>query len=632
MKYYLTKMCGIFALLNNNNTILSNEFIKEQFNKGKGRGPENSILKNVMVKVDFGFHRLAINGLDDVSNQPITIGEISLICNGEIYNYKSLYKDMNITPTTNSDCEVIIHLYKKYGIDHTLQLLDGVFAFILLDYRISEPTSKMYVARDPYGIRPLYFLQQNNYSRITEHSTDKISNNDINLFGFGSELKMLYEIKNKMNMFLTTNQKNKKILPLYDIKQFLPGTYSVFELNFVVCTSWKLTKNQYPYHSIGFHTNIAPLVHEDVDVVLNSTIKNIQYYLKNAVEKRCSTTERPIACLLSGGLDSSLIAALVNDYHVKYNLPTLETYSIGLAGSEDLRYAKIVADHLGTTHTEILLTEEDFLKAIPEVIYAIESYDTTTVRASIGNWLLGKYISQNSDAKVIFNGDGSDELAGGYLYMNYAPDVIEFDKECRRLLKDIYTFDVLRSDKSISSHGLEPRTPFLDRAWVQYYMSIPSFLRNHKISGTIEKSLIRTAFSEDEYKTSLGNALLPNEVLLRRKEAFSDGVSKTSRSLYEIIQEYTTDKFIKEDCNIPYSCLCVTDIETKITENTDYIVGIGNHLRPKTAEQFYYRKIFETYYSGMGKIIPYFWMPKFINATDASARTLEIYGKDNKNK
>ena len=617
-------MCGIFTLLNNSGQLLSTQFIKEQFEKGRGRGPENSVYKNIMIQAEFGFHRLAINGLDDISNQPIVIDDIALICNGEIYNYIELYKTMDVTPKTKSDCEVIIYLYKKYGIEQTLQMLDGVFAFVLIDYRMNLATSKMYVARDPYGVRPLYFLRQEdknisaNPFEPARSETLYDFNINSNVFGFASELKMLYEIKNKMNEYVKCKRLIKKSLPFYRISQFSPGTYSAFDLKFKVNSSWELSKNQYPYHSIGFNNNNTLFGY-------NSTLINIQYYLKNAVEKRCSTTERPIACLLSGGLDSSLIAALVNDFHNKKGLPTIETYSIGLADSEDLKYARIVADYLGTKHTEILLTEQDFLDAIPHVIRDIESYDTTTVRASIGNWLLGKYISQHSEAKVIFNGDGSDELAGGYLYMNYAPDQIEFDKESRRLLKDIYLFDVLRSDKSISTHGLEPRTPFLDRAWIQYYMTIPAHLRFHKVSGSMEKYLIRNAFSEGEYENHIGKPLLPKEVLFRRKEAFSDGVSKTSRSLYQIIQEYCDDKFAKED--LPnYSYVSQRpDMYEQLTRCNDDMIGVGDHLLPQTSEQYYYRKIFESHYSGMGKILPYFWMPKYVDAKDASARTLEIY-------
>jgi len=622
-------MCGIFTLLNNTGHLLTTAFLKEQFEKGKGRGPENSVFKNIMIQADFGFHRLAINGLDDVSNQPIVIDDIALICNGEIYNYSELYTMMNITPKTKSDCEVIIYLYKSYGIEQTLQMLDGVYAFVLIDYRINLTASKMYVARDPYGVRPLYFLKQEDNSVVKDPfepvKSESLYDFNItkNVFGFASELKMLYEIKNKMNEYVKSKRLTlKKTLPFYKIQQFCPGTYSVFELKFKVNSSWELVKNQYPYHTIGYNNNNSLFGYDNI-------LMNIQYYLKNAVEKRCVTTERPIACLLSGGLDSSLVAALVNDFHVKNGLPTIETYSIGLSDSEDLKYARIVADYLGTKHTEILLTEQQFLDAIPTVIHDIESYDTTTVRASIGNWLLGKYISEHSQAKVIFNGDGSDELAGGYLYMNYAPDQIEFDKESRRLLKDIYMFDVLRSDKSISTHGLEPRTPFLDRAWVQYYMTIPTYLRFHKVSGSIEKYLIRNAFREGIYKNHNGQALLPQEVLFRKKEAFSDGVSKTSRSLYQIIKEYCEDKFIREE--LPnYSYINQgPNMYEQITKCSNAMIGVGDYLLPKTAEQYYYRKIFETNYSGMGKIVPYFWMPKYVNAKDASARTLDIYSVSN---
>ena len=191
-----------------------------------------------------------------------------------------------------------------------------------------------------------------------------------------------------------------------------------------------------------------------------------------------------------------------------------------MPGSEDLKYARMVADHLKTKHTEIVLSENEFFDAIPEVIKAIESYDTTTVRASTGNYLVSKYISKNSTAKVIFNGDGSDEVTGGYLYFHKAPSPDEFDKECRRLLKDIHTFDVLRSDKSISSNGLEPRTPFLDKEFVDMYMSIPIDVRYHPRKKQCEKYLLRKAFEHEN--------LLPNEVLWRTKEAFSDGVSKAT--------------------------------------------------------------------------------------------------------
>jgi len=565
-------MCGIFALLNNDN-FFQQKFICDQFMKGQGRGPEFSKMQPYALQCLLGFHRLAINGLNDISNQPIIIGDVALICNGEIYNYKELYAVMGVTPTTQSDCEVIIHLYKMYGMKQTLQMLDGVFAFVLCDISINVSTSKIYIARDPYGVRPLYALNQ---KIIGVHDRTSI-------YGFASELKELSDFS--------------KELPNYVVEQFRPGAYRKFTMKYQVSPKWVLKKEHYAYHSTGFSSVISENV---VDVL--RVYKGIQYYLSEAVKKRVLITERPIACLLSGGLDSSLITALVNEFHKKNSDKLLETFSIGLEGSEDLKYARIVADYLGTNHTEILLTEKDFIDAIPEVICAIESYDTTTVRASIGNYLLGKYIAANSDAKVIFNGDGSDELCGGYLYMHAAPDAIEFDKECRRLLRDIHAFDVLRSDKCISSHGLEPRTPFLDRTWVQHYLSIHPSLRFHKGNKQCEKFLLRSAFSEENYLDSNGSALLPKCVLWRTKEAFSDGVSKTTRSLYEIIQE-------------------------KVVNSADFFNVKYDHNCPDTAEKNYYRDIFESYYPGLGNVVPYFWMPRYVDAKDASARTLKIYNE-----
>jgi asparagine synthase (glutamine-hydrolysing) len=568
-------MCGIFALLNNDN-LFQQKFINDQFMKGRGRGPEFSKMQPFTLQCLLGFHRLAINGLNDVSNQPIIIGDVALICNGEIYNYKELYDMMGITPVTQSDCEVIIHLYKRYGMKQTLQMLDGVFAFVLCDVNVNDTTSNLYVARDPYGVRPLYVLNQKMFKPEDRKR----------IYGFASELKELSEFS--------------KQLPNHVIEHFRPGTYNKFIMKYQVSPKWELKKQHYSYHSTGFSSIINESQYD-----LGWTLRNIQHYLSEAVKKRVLVTERPIACLLSGGLDSSLITALVNKFHKQNSDKPLETFSIGLEGSEDLKYARIVADYLGTNHTEILLSEQDFVDAIPEVICAIESYDTTTVRASIGNYLLGKYIAANSDAKVIFNGDGSDELCGGYLYMHAAPDAIEFDKECRRLLRDIHTFDVLRSDKCISSHGLEPRTPFLDRTLVQYYLSIDPSRRFHKGNNQCEKFLLRTAFSKHNYLDSNGNALLPKCVLWRTKEAFSDGVSKTTRSLYEIIQEKVV----------------VLAASTELF-NVKY-----EHNTPDTDEKNYYRSIFESYYPGLGTIVPYFWMPRYVDAKDSSARTLQIYNE-----
>jgi asparagine synthase (glutamine-hydrolysing) len=451
---------------------------------------------------------------------------------------------MNVEPTTQSDCEVIIHLYKRYGIEHTLQMLDGVFAFVLTDNRIiSELPAKTYVARDPYGVRPLYFLRD-----MSKRS---------GIFALASDIKTLSYLNEPLERKLGPEEKNK-----YRVEDFPPGHYAEFELGWTVNACWTIMKET-KYHTTGFNSNI--LMNKTDHTELIDVIKNIQTFFTNAVLKRCCTTEKPIACLLSGGLDSSLVTAIVAEFHKLNGLPPVETYSIGLEGSEDLKYAKIVADYLGTKHTEIVVEEKDFIDAVPHVIHDIGSYDTTTVRASIGNWLIGKYIAEHSEAKVIFNGDGSDELCGGYIYMHKCPDAIEFDKECRRLLGDIHKFDVLRSDRCISSHGLEPRTPFLDRSWVQYYLSILPDLRFHAKNGIKEKYLMRTAFSPEYLPTFDKRALLPDEILWRKKEAFSDGVTGTARSLYQILEEHALTK-VDELYRVKFS-----------------------HLPPQTAEQYWYR-------------------------------------------
>ena len=575
-------MCGIFALLNtNNNDNQLNLIIKEQFYKGKRRGPEYSQLEYHYMKMNLGFHRLAINGLNVQSNQPIVINDIVLICNGEIYNYKKLYNSMNVKPVTDSDCEVIIHLYLKYGIEQTLIMLDGVYSFVLYDNRINDQLiNNVYIARDPLGVRPLYKLYNinDNYGLF-------------NLYGFASELKCLEYFYNE-NTFH------------YRIEQFQPGTYSIFQYGSKVKSIWEPIVTNKPYFLPLFPFTLFT---HDVLELKEELFFNISKYLDAAVIKRCNTTERPVACLLSGGLDSSLIAALVANYFRKKG-KQIETYSIGLENSEDIKYARIVADYIGSKHTEIIVTENDMFNAIPEVIKAIESYDTTTVRASIGNYLIGKYIAANSEAKVIFNGDGSDELFGGYLYMHQCPDDIEFDKETRRLLKDIHLFDVLRSDKSISSNGLEPRTPFLDRTFVNYILYIPPYFRNHTNFKEPEKFLLRKSFEHIYFCDSITRQILPDEILWRKKEAFSDGVSSQGRSLFTILQEFIA-----------------------LDYNQKNLMRFGSFNPCIELEKKYYKEIFDTEFPNCTHILPYFWMPKYTNATDPSARTLNFYNKNANN-
>lgn len=554
-------MCGIFQVFNYDS---STSDFEKSIENGKHRGPDNSVTKtDIQYKMLHGFHRLSINGLDEISNQPIEIDNVVLMCNGQIYNHSKLYERFQWEKHTNSDCESIIHMYLKFGISLTLDMLDGVFSFVLIDKR-SKDNIKAYIARDPFGVRPLFFAS---YKK-----------NDQHLIVYASEVKMFTPLDLKYE--------------LQSVKSVTPGSYQklIFRND-----EWFIKRSKNIYFDLLQSNTISE---KNLEITSFDLAKNaVRHTFTEAVKKRVENTDREVACLLSGGLDSSLVAALVQSLSPN----PIRTYSIGLKGSEDLKYAELVADHINSIHTSIVIEEKDFLEAIPKVIYAIESFDTTTVRASVGNYLVAKYISEHSDAKVIFNGDGSDEVCGGYLYFHESPDAKSFSDECHRLLKDIHKYDVLRSDRSISNHGLEARTPFLDKTFVKLYMSISQDVRfmgmknntkqqsNAKIC---EKFLLRSAFD---------SGLLPDKVLWRQKEAFSDGVSSLERSWYQIIQEH---------------------VETQNFQKINY-----KYLTPQTKEQEYYRYIFHNRFGcRYEKLIPYFWMPKFVeNATDASARTLDIY-------
>ncbi len=561
-------MCGIFCLLNNQNTFDDIE-INNEFMKGSSRGPEIFTIEeyNPFITI-FGFHRLPINGLNPTSNQPMKLLNCILICNGEIYNYKQLYKLMDIVGKTDSDCEIIIHLYKRYGIEETVTLLDGVFAFVLYDIE----NSLIYVSRDPFGVRPLYYL------------SSQIVNKEVKIC-FASEIKSIIHFKQRL-------KGQYKIIPFPPSSIMKLSTKKLSLNRFINCFKESINRwfidELHPYFTLGSCTTFCSAY-----FFIDTILADIRYCLIDAVTKRVISTERPIACLLSGGLDSSLITALVNNLHKTISKEPLETYSIGLENSVDLKYARMVSKYLKTKHTEIIVTEEDLFNTIPSVIRTIESYDVTTVRASLGNYLLGKFISQNSKAKVIFNGDGSNELTGAYLYMGLAPDCIEFDKETRRLLKDIHYFDILRSDRCISSHGLEPRTPFLDKTFVQNYLSIPPELRYHKGMDQCEKFLLRKAFDDSD--------LLPQKIIWRRKEAFSYDNEK--RSFFSIIPE-------------------------KIAElpSAKYINSLyKNDPLIDSLEKKYYRYIFDNEFPDCSLVIPYYWIPKYIKTNNTSAQTLDIY-------
>ena len=428
-----------------------------------------------------------------------------------------------------------MHLYEKSGIEETVRRLDGVFAFVLYDGN----SKTLYSARDMYGVRPCF---------IGYRGSDVV---------IGSEAKAISPLCSK-------------ILPFPPAAWWSSEDPNTF-------TSYKNTLFSRPV--------------EDTESQICDTINEL---LTKAVDKRMMS-EREIGCLLSGGLDSSLIAALVSKNIVGSKL---KTFSIGMPGSIDIEYARKVAKHIDSEHYEVVITPDEFIEAIETVIYHTESYDTTTVRASVGNYLVSKYIRDNTDCKVVFNGDGSDEVCMGYVYNQNAPSERDFYDENNRLLDEIYLYDVLRSDRSISSNGLEPRTPFLDKKFVDYYMRIPPHLKMFGKDDKIEKYLLRKAFEKDN--------LLPKEVLWRTKCAFSDGVSNINNSWHKIIQQHVDSIITDEEFHVH---------KLKI-----------KHCPPVLKESYYYRKLFNNMFQpSMATLIPKFWMPRWTNVKDPSARELSNY-------
>jgi len=524
-------MCGIFCYLGNK-TIKYYDSLINEANKIRARGPDNTKHLLINENIFFSFHRLSINGLNDESNQPFINENIYLICNGEIFNYKELIETHHLKDEykTDSDCEIILHLYKKYGIKETCVLLDGEFSFILYDANIN----KTFVARDHLGIRALY---------LGTKQDEMI---------FSSELKAIDDS--------------------YETTQFPPRFY--LEIN----NNDMNQKTYVPYFT--FDNELNTVFESDENII----IQNIRELFTKAVEKRL-LSDRNIGCLLSGGLDSTTIVALVSKYYEPYKL---NTYSIGLKGSVDLKYAQNAADFFKTKHTSIEVSNEDFLNSIEKTIKQIESYDVTTVRASVGNYLVSLYIRDNSQDKVIFCGDVSDEIFGSYRGFYYAPTDKDFYTANMEMLKNIHYFDVLRSDKSISGAGLEARVPFSDKEFVKYVMKIDPKLKQFN-EKRIEKYLFRIAFED----------IMPYDLVWRPKTAFSDGVGCAENPWNQTIKNHMDKKYTDNE----FKELC-----------KKYIIN-----PPYDKESLYYREIFESYYPNKDTTIPYFWKQPFMNEQDPSA-------------
>lgn len=558
-------MCGIWALFG------SDECLSVQCTsamKIAHRGPDAFRFENVngFTNCCFGFHRLAI--VDQLYGmQPLRIKKFPflwLCYNGEIYNHHRLRKVFEFDHQTKVDGEILLHLYDRFGIEKMAALLDGVFAFILLD----TANRKVFIGRDTYGVRPMFKL-------LT----------DDGFLAVCSEAKGLTELSH-------SKASQTPVVP------FPPGHFEVFNLK----PSGKVESIQLDrFHSCVHEP--AHALHDNVEKLpsgfqLETVKSNIRILFENAVKKRLMAHRR-IGCLLSGGLDSSLVAAMLVKLAKQDDfIYPIQTFAIGAEDSPDIQAARKVAAYIGSEHHEVSFTPEEGIKAVKEVIFHLECYDITTIRASVGMYLVSKYIREKTDSVVIFSGEGSDELTQGYIYFHKAPTPKAAAEDSVRLLKELYLFDVLRADRTTAAHGLELRVPFLDHRFTAYYLSLPEEMRVPK--DGVEKFLLREAFS--------GENLIPDEVLWRRKEAFSDGIMSLKKSWYTSLQEHIESE--------------VNDSDLEMAAKT------FPFNPPKTKEAYYFRQTFEKLYPGRSDWTPHYWMPRWIQATDPSARTLSIYKPD----
>ena len=484
-----------------------------------------------------GFQRLSIMGLTEAGMQPFELDGNYIVCNGEIYGFETLRKELikkGYTFKSDSDCEILLPLYKEYGTE-MFKMLDAEFALILYD----KETNEYIAARDPIGIRPLHYGYDKN-----------------GVILFASEAKNLVGICDK-------------IMP------FPPGHYY---------------KNG-EFIQYRDMTEVKEVHSDSLDVICT----NIREKLIAGVEKRL-IADAKVGFLLSGGLDSSLVCAIA----AKKSDKPIRTFAIGMTEDAiDLKYAKEVADYIGSDHTEVYMTPADVLNSLEDVIHLLGTFDITTIRASMGMYLLCKAIHEQTDIRVLLTGEISDELFG-YKYTDFAPNAYEFQEESKKRVRELHMYDVLRADRCISVNSLEARVPFGDLDFAEYVMSIDPELKLNKYNKG--KYLLRHAFEGD---------YLPHDILYREKAAFSDAVG---HSMVDYLKEYAEKMY--------------TDEEFK-TLSQRY-----THARPFTKESLLYREIFEKYYPGQAEMIVDFWMPnktwKGCNVNDPSARALSNYGDSGK--
>ncbi|MBN2601344.1 MAG: asparagine synthase B [Candidatus Marinimicrobia bacterium] len=562
-------MCGIVAVLN---TAESPEFLRPRLISHakllRHRGPDWSGLHlqsflsdgNIQMFNILAHERLAIvdpeGGAQPLFNEE---ANLALAVNGEIYNHENLQIDLEKPHTfaTKSDCEIIIHLYEEKGAD-CVSDLDGVFAFVLSD----EKTGEFIAARDPIGIVPLF------WGWGPDGST-----------WFASEMKALKDVCQRF-------------------EPFPPGhIYANGELKRYYDPAWR-------------HTENVPSNELDVEILKKT--------FEEAVVKRMMC-DVPFGVLLSGGLDSSLVSAIVTRHsemrvedHEKSRAwwPRIHSFCIGLEGAPDFENARKVAEFLGTVHHEFEYTLQEGLDALSDVIYHIETFDVTTVRASTPMYLMARKIKAMG-IKMVFTGEGADEVFGGYLYFHKAPSPVEFYKETVRKVEKLHHYDCLRANKSMAAWGIEARVPFLDKAFLELTMNLdPKYKLVDKTKGRMEKYLMRSAFDSKE------KPYLPKSVLWRQKEQFSDGVGY---GWIDGLKDYAKEK-----------------VSDEMFKNRSYRFPVNT---PESKEAYLYRMIFEEHFPEPASIQAVFvepsiacstaialeWEKAWKNKADPSGRSVEVH-------
>ena len=527
-------MCSIMGYCGSGATF---DDFKKGFDRTVSRGPDDSRIIDT-GKGLLGFHRLSIMGLTSSGMQPFELDGSYVVCNGELYGFEKQKKELaekGYTFKSESDCEILLPLYREYGTD-MFAILDAEFACIIYDGEID----KYIAARDPIGIRPLYY-----------------GYDDKGVILFASEAKNLVGLTDK-------------VMP------FPPGHY--YKDGKFIC-----------YCDIA---KVDTVCHDD----LETACMNIHEKLLAGVEKRL-VADAKVGFLLSGGLDSSLVCAIA----AKKSKVPIKTFAIGMSEDAiDLKYAKQVADYIGSDHTEIYMTPEEVIVTLDSLIQILGTYDITTIRASMGMYLICKAIHEQTDIRVLLTGEISDELFG-YKYTDFAPSAEAFQQEAQKRICELHMYDVLRADRCISVNSLEARVPFGDLDLVKYVMALDPEMKLNKYGKG--KYLLRHAFE--------GGGYLPDEILWREKAAFSDAVG---HSMVDYLKEYAEEQYSDEE----YETAC-----KKYT-----------HATPFTKESLLYREIFEKYYPGQADMIADFWMPnkswEGCDVDDPSARVLSNYGDSGK--